>query len=88
MRIICARQAIRLPFRRLSQRRWLCESHGLTPAAPQRTGAGSPEYGAGAEEKKILEQAPKPHSIKILCEKRAAFQPDSHSSDSIAVEDT
>jgi len=56
-----------------SQSRWLCESLGLTPAAPRK------KRGAGPAEKRDFgvwlvgcadQPHPKPHSVKLLCESR------------------
>ena len=57
----------------LLQSRWLFESLDLTPAAPRK------KSGAGAAEKRNFgawlvgaadQPRPKPHSVKLLCEKR------------------
>jgi len=57
----------------LSQSGWLCESLGLTPAAPRK------KRGAGPAEKRDFgvglvgyadQPHPKPHSAKQLCGKR------------------
>jgi len=58
----------------LSQNGWLCESLGLTPAAPRKKrGAGPAEkrdFGVGLVGT-VDQPHPKPHSVKQLCEKHA-----------------